>query len=79
MSDDNQLTPKQLAKRWNLSLITLAKWRWNGYPPEFIKTGRKVNYPLHEVEDFEKKHKAANTSQYGSMILAQNKKATGSR
>ena len=75
MSDDNQITAKQLAKRWNLSTITLAKWRLYGYPPEFIKTGRRVNYLITEVEDFEKKHKAASTSQYGGMVLAQNKKA----
>jgi predicted site-specific integrase-resolvase len=49
------LTPKQLAERWGISWHTLAHFRMDGSGPKFIKIGKHVLYPLHEVEAYEAK------------------------
>ena len=51
MSDN--LTIKELCKRWGVHRITLAKWRMNKKGPAYIKVGRKVFYPLTAVEAYE--------------------------
>lgn len=68
MSDNKTLTTKQVAKRWNMHHITLAKWRVYGGGPEFIKTGRCVNYTIESIEEFEAKRKMENTSQYYLLV-----------
>lgn len=49
------LTAAQLAERWQCSEATLAFWRCTGDPkgPMFIKLGRRVLYPIVEVEAVE--------------------------
>jgi hypothetical protein len=49
------LTAAQLAERWHCSKGTLACWRCSGDPkgPRFVKLGRKVLYPIAEVEKVE--------------------------
>lgn len=48
------LTPTELAARLRLKVSTLANWRHAGSGPRFIKLGRRVVYPLTEVEAWEK-------------------------
>jgi len=55
MEEEVILTPKELAKRWKISSITLGQWRWNGRGPQFKKRGRRVNYKFQEIEQFETK------------------------
>lgn len=47
------LTPRETAARLRVRITTLANWRVLGYGPRFIKVGRKVLYPLTEIEAFE--------------------------
>jgi len=51
------LTPQALADRWQgqISLVTLATWRSRKLGPRYIKIGGRVLYPLHGVEEWEKK------------------------
>lgn len=48
------LTPEEVAERLHVSRGTLANWRVTGAGPRFIKWGRKVLYPISELEKFEK-------------------------
>lgn len=57
------LTPKEAAERLRLNINTLANWRVRGDGPRFIKMGRKVLYPLAEVEAFEQRQLRSNTAQ----------------
>lgn len=56
------LTPNQLAERLHCRLTTLAMWRVRGTGPRFIKAGRKVLYPLVEVEKWEAENLHKNTA-----------------
>lgn len=47
------LTPQETAQRLRTTPGTLANWRVKGYGPKYLKFGRKVLYPLAEVEKFE--------------------------
>ena len=57
------LTPKEAAERLRTTIGTLSNWRVRGDGPRFIKLGRKVLYPLTEIEAFEKRQLRANTAQ----------------
>lgn len=57
------LTPKEAADRLRLSSGTLANMRCKGGGPKYIQWGRKVLYPLAEIEAFEQKHLRSNTAQ----------------
>ena len=57
------LTPKEAAERLRTTTGTLSNWRVRGDGPRFIKLGRKVLYPLLEIEAFEKRQLRANTAQ----------------
>jgi hypothetical protein len=48
------LTAEETAARLRLAVITLAHWRVQGRGPRFIKLGRKVLYPITEIEAFER-------------------------
>ena len=56
------LTTKEVAERLRLHHQTLINWRVKGDGPRFIKVGRKVVYPLAEIEAFEKKQLHAATT-----------------
>jgi len=56
------LTTKEVAERLRLHPQTLINWRVKGDGPRFIKVGRKVVYPMIEVEAFEKKQLHAATT-----------------
>lgn len=51
--NDDFLTTRQLAKRWNLEPDTLKKWRGSGKGPLYHKVGRRINYGLEEIEEYE--------------------------
>lgn len=54
--DGLNLTPDQAAARLHVSRATLANWRVKGEGPRFLKFGRKVLYPVAELEAFERAH-----------------------
>lgn len=54
------ITSEQLAKRWNLSPLTLRDWRADKKGPRYVKLGNptsksNVLYRVTDVEDFENK------------------------
>ena len=46
-------TQKELARRWAISHRTLARWRWTGEGPSFMKLGGRVIYRLEDIVAFE--------------------------
>ncbi|MBR8000354.1 helix-turn-helix domain-containing protein [Burkholderia vietnamiensis] len=56
------LLPEEAAERLRVSKNTLSNWRVQGRGPKFIKLGRKVLYPLPELEAFEREHLQSNTT-----------------
>lgn len=56
------LLPREVAERLRMSVGHLANWRVTGEGPRYIKFGRKVLYPLVEVEAFENAHLRTATS-----------------
>lgn len=54
MSSSEFLTDLQLADRWHMHRQTLISWRSAGTGPPFVRIGRRVLYPLAEVEQYEK-------------------------
>ena len=56
------LTPKETAERLRTGVATLANWRVQGAGPRFIKLGRKVLYPLVEIEAYEQRQLRESTS-----------------
>lgn len=47
------LLPKEVAARLRVHDKTLARWRITGQGPKYLKFGRRVVYPLAEVERWE--------------------------
>lgn len=56
------LTTHETASRLRVRVTTLANWRVRGDGPRFIKMGRKVLYPMVEIEAFEQRQLRASTS-----------------
>lgn len=62
------LLPREVAERLRLGgektdgTGTLANWRVTGFGPKFIKCGKKVLYPLAEIEKWEQENLKANTA-----------------
>ena len=46
------MTPEQTATLLSISTKTLARWRWAGRGPRFIKIGGCVRYAQSEIQDF---------------------------
>jgi predicted DNA-binding transcriptional regulator AlpA len=44
MQSDRLLTPSEAAEFLGLRLATLARWRWAGQGPGFVKLGGAVRY-----------------------------------
>ncbi len=59
------LTPEQTATLLNLSPKTLARWRWAGQGPRFIKIGGCVRYAESDIQDFIKAGIRISTSDTG--------------
>lgn len=49
----NNLSPEQLAARWDIKLETLQRWRCEGVGPRFLKIERRIRYRLEDVEAYE--------------------------
>jgi hypothetical protein len=47
------LTVPELASRLRMSPGTLANWRHRGEGPGFLKIGKKILYPIAEVQAYE--------------------------
>jgi hypothetical protein len=54
MADNEFLTPKQLADRWQRPEGTLRQWRHKNTGPAYTKLKGSVRYRLSDVEAFEK-------------------------
>lgn len=52
MSSKN-LSPEQLAARWEVTLDTLQRWRREKVGPRFFKVERRIRYRLEDVEAYE--------------------------
>lgn len=59
MADNEFLTPKQLADRWQRPEGTLAQWRYRAKGPRYTKLEGTVRYRLSDVEAFEKANEKA--------------------
>jgi len=57
------LTTKQAADRLGLKPGTLEAWRVRGGGPIYVKFGKAVRYPDHNLDAFEKGNERNNTSQ----------------
>lgn len=56
------LTERELAARWNMSIKTLQIWRFQGKGPSYLKLGRSVRYPMSVIAEFEKESFTESTS-----------------
>lgn len=53
------ITTRQLARRWNMSVDTLRKWRYEGRGPRYFKpSGPNGNalYKIADIEEWEREH-----------------------
>jgi hypothetical protein len=57
------LRPNELAARWHISWKTLARWRWTGDGPRFLKVSGKVLYRLEDIEAYEAAHVRSRTDE----------------
>lgn len=49
----NNISPEQLAARWDVKLETLQRWRCEGVGPRFFKVERRIRYRLDDIEAYE--------------------------
>lgn len=63
--DQLHLTTEEAADRLRHSPYTLIRWRQEGqgHGPKYLKFGRRVLYPVTEIEAFEKRLLRAHTAQ----------------
>lgn len=59
------LTSREAADRLRLSTRTLENWRVAGKGPRFAKFGRRVVYPIAEIEAYEQRQLRRNTYERG--------------
>lgn len=52
MQDSPMLTPDEAARFLALSPKTLARWRWAGRGPGFVKLGSAVRYSQRQLDEF---------------------------
>ena len=57
------LTTADAARLLGLQPQTLAKWRWAGTGPRFVRLGRRVMYNLRDLEAFVEAGARESTSQ----------------
>jgi predicted site-specific integrase-resolvase len=60
------LTPAQVADRYEgqISVRTLANWRYLGTGPAFSRLGGRVLYPEDKLSEWEAKRTVTSTSEY---------------
>jgi predicted DNA-binding transcriptional regulator AlpA len=49
---DQVLTPEETASVLRCALSSLARWRWNGEGPRFIKVGGNVRYRRRDLREW---------------------------
>jgi predicted DNA-binding transcriptional regulator AlpA len=49
---DQLLTPEETASMLRCALSSLARWRWNGEGPHFVKVGGNVRYRRKDLRDW---------------------------
>jgi len=64
--DNKLLTPEQAAALLNLKAKTLARWRWAGCGPRFMKIGEAVRYAENDLQAFIKAGLRMSTSDQGA-------------
>lgn len=58
------LTMRELARRWHQHPVNISKtWKQLGLRP--IKIGRRLLFPIEQIEEYERDHKAVETSRTG--------------
>jgi hypothetical protein len=50
---DGYLNTTEVAQRYRTAIATVRYWRHTGYGPQGVKVGRRVLYPLAEIEKFD--------------------------
>ena len=53
MSDVQHMSPEQLAQRLGVSMRSIERWRSTGEGPRYLRAGRRILYPVVEVERWE--------------------------
>lgn len=57
-------TPEEAAKKIGVSPKTLAKWRWQGDGPKYLKIGSRVAYRPADIEAWLNSRQYFSTSEY---------------
>lgn len=63
------IEPEDLAKRWKVTPLTLAQWRWTGRGPRFVKMGRNTFYREKDIDAYEEEKAQRSTSANPSLSL----------
>lgn len=63
------MSPEELAARWGVMTITLARWRWTGKGPRFFKVGRNIKYRVPDIEAYEEQKARQSTTYTQEEIL----------
>ncbi len=58
------LTPKEAARRLNVSVSFLAKARMRGTGPKFSRFGRAIRYPEAALDAYREANERTSTSEY---------------
>jgi hypothetical protein len=53
MQTEPAFTETELARRWNVSIKTLQRWRSEERGPAYIKLSKAVRYPVSEIVAYE--------------------------
>ena len=54
MQTEPAFTETELARRWNVSIKTLQRWRSEERGPPYIKLSKAVRYPVDEIVTYER-------------------------
>lgn len=65
------LRPNELAERWRISPKMLARWRWTGDGPKFLKVSGRVLYRLGDIEAFEAAQLRSRTDEHPMPTIVQ--------
>jgi len=66
MTDHRLLNESEAAEFLSLSPKTLARWRWSGKPPRFLKLGGAVRYDPADLHKFIQIGRRSSTSDQGT-------------
>lgn len=57
------ISQEELAKRWQVSTSTIARWRTEGMGPVYLKLRGQVRYRLEDIQIYETECLRASTSE----------------